>query len=96
MKKIVSVDDEEIGYIEYQYQYTLEGHSIYIQYFYLSEKYRNRGYFKKLFNSIVSIGRRRRIYIFYLIPTDERTMIIYRKYGFIGTRDLMRLSTKED
>ncbi len=89
--KEVSVDEEKIGYIEYTLQHTLEGKSIYIQYFFLSEEFRGKGMFKKLFSTIVAIGKRRRINIFYLIPTDERTLSIYKKYGFVGDRSLMRL-----
>jgi len=63
----------------------------YIQYFFLEEEYRGKGYFKKLLSTVKNIGKRRRIKIFYLVPTDGTVYAIYKKYGFVGDMELMRL-----
>jgi len=91
MIRDVRVNGKKIGYIEYILQHTLEGKSIYIQYFFLEEEYRGKGYFKKLLSTVKNIGKRRRIKIFYLVPTDGTVYAIYKKYGFVGDMDLMRL-----
>jgi GNAT superfamily N-acetyltransferase len=91
MIKDVKIDENKVGYIEYSLQHTLEGKSIYIDFFYLEEGYRGKGLLKILLKTIIAIGKRRRIYIFYLIPTSDWLIQVYQRYGFVGERGLMRM-----
>jgi GNAT superfamily N-acetyltransferase len=88
--KIVKFEGKKIGSIEYRMQNTLEGRSIYVDFFWLEDEYRGKGFFKVLFNTLIAVGKRKRIKIFYLIPTDDRVYEIYKKYGFVGDKKLMR------
>ena len=92
MIRNVVYQGQKIGYIEYTVQHTLEGMSIYIDYLYLHEQFRGKGLFKHLFKTMINIGKRRRIHIFYLIPIDDRLYELYQRYGFVGEHGLMRLT----
>jgi len=90
-------NNDRIGKIIYHQQLTNEGYSYYIELFYINKKYRGKGYFNKMINTMMNIGRRYKIYIFYLRiasrESDENYLLnLYQKYGFIGNKELMRLN----
>ncbi len=85
-----------IGKIIYHQQLTNEGYSYYIELFYINKKYRGKGYFNKMINTIINISKRKYIKILYLRiasneVSEQRLYDLYSKYGFIGTKDLMRM-----
>jgi len=98
MIKKVFVDGVEIGRLNYQIR-TIEN-SIFISLFRLKPEFRGRGYFKYLFNGVISIAKKNNINTLMLSVggegdiEDKYLLNLYKRYGFIGDKRRMILDIR--
>ena len=86
MLKKVFVNGKEIGRINYQIR--IIDNSIFISLFRLKPEFRGKGYFKYLFNEVLSIAKKNNINTLMLSVggeediEDNYLLSLYRRYGF--------------
>ena len=98
MLRKVYVNGENIGQINYFIQ--TRDNSLFISLFRLKQQFRNRGYFKYLFNEAVSVAKKNNIHILQLSVggedniSDDYIFALYQRYGFSGDKRRMILDIR--
>jgi ribosomal protein S18 acetylase RimI-like enzyme len=75
---IYKIDNQIAGFIIYQ----LVGVTLYLRYWFVMPKYRDRKLGSKLFNYFLSRGKESTRQLFWVIQSNENAILRYKHYGF--------------